>query len=397
MGAEIPRIVRLIIAERDPLLLGGGASVSIGIMLSDHLVHWGDCLPIDGLTVANPTVRRLIDLCESKLSGQNLVGFRPLCHHIRAVFPAPGRVPVADSVRGAIEQGLLSAVASVQSIAEHEVMIQEYGTEPGEFKDQDLSVIVAVNDSEATAESVAQLLAHRAQGIGYRLTADLVAESIGGDAEYLVEFVGDLSRLARQIGVQGTYNPTVYLSLNGAFGRLTEDPVRYIGKIVEICRKLEDAAADCPIILEDIFIFDDPLAQAATYSRLKKLLSRAPRPETTIKKAQLVATAKTINIDAVSVYCETEAIDGIVYEPLMASGMDETMTHWSLASKGGGIRCLMSYSHPSNKFITHKWVTSVTDIVLAASCHQIVVDQTDGLNLLTDSANRHLAQKLSAR
>src|SRR5690606_13560840 len=109
--------------------------------------------------------------------------------------------PVADSVRGAIEQGLLSAVASVQSIAEHEVMIQEYGTEPGEFKDLDLSVIVAVNDSEATAESVAQLLAHRAQGIGYRLTADLVAESIGGDAEYLVEFVGDLSRLARQIGV----------------------------------------------------------------------------------------------------------------------------------------------------------------------------------------------------
>jgi methylaspartate ammonia-lyase len=396
MDAELPSIVRLIIAERDPLLIGGRASVSIGIVLSNRLVHWGDCLPVDGLEARNPTVRRLVDLCESRLTGQHLVGFRPICQHFRSAFPATGRVPLADSVRGAIEQGLLSAVASAQGIAEHELLIQEYETKSSELNKLDLAVIVAVNDSEATADGVAKLLTLRPHGIGYRLTADLVAESIGADAEYLIEFVGDLSNLARQLSNMEPNNPTIYISLNGAFGRLAEDPVRYIGKIVEICRNLEDAAKECPLILEDVFVFKEPLAQAANYGRLKKLLSRAPRPQT-IKQAQLVATAKTIEADALSVYCETGAIDGIVYEPLLASGLDETMNHWSLANKGGEMNSVISYSHQPHNLFTQRWITSASNIMLATSCHQIIVNQADGYIQLIDSVNRHIAQSLLAR
>lgn len=392
MSTEKLKIDRLIIAERAPLLMSGQATVSIGTLLTNGVVHWGVCLPVSTLDAGNPTVRRLVDLCEWKLSGQQLIDFRHHCHQIRSVFPKRGQMPLADSVRGAIEKGLLAAIASSQRVPEHKVMIREYELEPPNLGNPPVSLTLVMNDFETTAASVRQLLSYRPQGIGYRVTSELVAESIGADAEYLVDFIRELSQLVRTIDEGEGYYPSFFLSLNGAIGRLAEDPVRNIGKILTICRQLEDASGEFPLILEDAFIIDESLAQAANYGRFKKLLMRAPRPNTSTYSAKIVVSSKYLTTDSLHAYVENRAVDGIVIEPLVSASLDEAMTVFALAQQGRGVDCFLSYSHHSNYTIPLQWITTMNEVLLATSCRQFILSDNCHLTSLVDSINHCLSQ-----
>lgn len=382
-----PLIDQLIINERASLLSSGLASVTIGLALDDGRVFWGDCLPVDGLDMASPTVRRLVDLCAQRLKGEPLVGFRHSCRQIHPVFPPTGRMPLADSVRGALEQGILAAVAWTLRLAELEVLEREYELEGNEWGNLQPQIIVETNDFDATPEGIGRIMAIRPHGIGYRLTSDLVAESIGAEAEYLLTFVGELVQLSRQTL---EFNPIIYLGLNGALGRLTEDPVREIGKILSICRKLEDVAGECQLMLEDVFILSDSAAQADNYHRLKKLLMRAPRPQSA-KKAQLVATARTIGAEGIPLYLDAQSVDSIIFEPLRTASIDETMiSHSYIGSTGIGHG--ISFASRPGGYAIWSWLNTVSTLSVATSSQPIIVNQSDDITAVMDLMNRQLAK-----
>lgn len=382
-----PLIDQLVINERASLLGSGLASVTIGLALDDGRVYWGDCLPVDGLDVASPTVRRLVDLCAQRLKGQPLVGFRHSCRQIHPVFPPTGRMPLADSVRGALEQGLLAAVASTLRLAELEVLEREYELKGNEWENLQPQIIVETNDFDATPEGIGRLMAIRPHGIGYRLTSDLVAESIGAEAEYLVTFVGELVQLSRQIP---DFNPIIYLGLNGALGRLTDDPVRDIGKILSICRNLENVAGECQLMLEDVFILGDSAVQVANYRRLKKLLIRAPRPPGA-KQAQLIANARTIGAEGIPLYIDAQDVDSIIFEPLRTASIDETMIGLSYVS-GTGIGHGISFASRSDGYAIWPWLNTVSTLSVATSSQTIIVNQSDDIRAVMDLMNRQLAK-----
>lgn len=389
------QIDRIVLAERDPLLSREPACVSIGVKLSNGRIHWGDCLPVDGLEVGNSTIRRLVDLCQAKLAGQQLTEFRELCRQFQGVFPPSGRLPIADSVKGALEQGLLGAVSWSQEVPVHEVLIQEYGLASSEVNDVEIEVTVRVNDFEATTESVEKLLGYRPHGLGYRLTSDLVAESIGAEGELLIDFVRGLSERARQMGEGANYKPAIYLDLNSAIGKLAGDPVQNIGKVLAICRDLEDAADECQLILESVFSMDDYLLQAANYSRLKKLLLRAPRPQKS-NRAQLLVFGNTIPSDDIPVYLETQSVDGIVFSPTLVPSIDETMIKCSRMA-GNGVDYILSIDSAPDRYTPSTWVVTIIDIMLARGCSRVVVNLSDDLEARLDVISRHLAKVAASR
>ena len=294
---------------------------------------------------------------------------------------------MADSVRGALEQGILAAVASTLRLSELEVLEREYELKTNEWGNYQPQIIVETNDFNATPEDIGRLMAIRPHGIGYRLTSDLVAESIGAEAEYLVTFVGELVQLSRQAP---EFNPIIYLGLNGAFGRLTEDPVRDIGRILSICRNLEDVAGECQLMLEDVFILGDSAAQAGNYGRLKKLLMRAPRPQGA-KQAQLVATARTIGAEGMPLYLDAQGVDSIIFEPLRTASIDETMiSHSYIGSTGIGHG--ISFASRPGGYAIWSWLNTVSTLSVATSSQPIIVNQSDDIRAAMDLMNRQLAR-----
>ncbi len=244
-------ISRIIVSPVTQVSTGSRGPVSIGIVLNNGHVYWGDYIQVDDgfdHTVGIEqlaTIERLIDLSTSKLHDQQLSEVRTLWECIRPVFPPSGRVPVADGVSAAIQQALLAAVADIQDRSAIEVLADEFGLPPlewGELETPLCPLFLEISDFAATAFTIERMLAMRPAGVGYRITSGRVEEALGENAEFLQRFVRELGQRAAQNAGNNVYQPSIYLGLNGALGRLTDDPVRHIGKVLGNCVGLQVAA-----------------------------------------------------------------------------------------------------------------------------------------------------------
>ncbi len=153
-----------------------------------------------------------------------------------------------------------------------------------------------------------------------------MAEAIGENAEHLQHFVRELGRRAETLATGERYRPSVYLGLNGALGQLAGDPVRHIGKVLGNVVGLQTAAGERQLILEEPFLLDDVLGQAANLHRLRDFIRRTPD---SLKRAAptLLAARAPASPDDVQVYGDTDAAHVLVTD--LPGDIDAALTSLS--------------------------------------------------------------------
>lgn len=362
---------------------------SIGIVVDDGRVYWGDLLVGRDDTDSSPTILRLVDLCEQTLRGQGLSNFRELWAQVETVFPLSGKVPVADAVRGAVQQGVLAAVAHDQRLTIPELLQREYLPAGPDLLPTAIPIILEVSDFAATAELIDHVLNLRPAGIGYRLTGDLVAESIGAYGEFLERFVNELGQRADRL--ESGYRPIIYLGMNGAFGRLVAEPIQHIGQILAHCIRLQEATGDTQVIIEDPLFLDDPATQSANLLRLKNLLDRAPSSLDRRTKTLLVERGR--QIPAVDIFdaINTRAVHGMTLEPVIERDISKVMEYCA-GLMANDMPRLVTLAPIQDSPNSTRWARAAVDVAVASRALAIVVNIDNGNESLYAFVNKHLAE-----
>ncbi len=325
MISGFPQIVDVLIAP--DVATGGTGPLSLGLLAGDGAVYWGDVTLPAGVdrSTALASALRLRERITPALSGQRPESLHDLSGQAQSALDTEGEV--GEALLVAAQAAWLEAARAAGDAVGR--LRREYA-----FPDEDalpaapLTCFLEISDHAATAERVDQMLALRPPGIGYRLTGGRVAEAIGENAEHLQRFVRELGRRAETLAPGERYRPSVYLGLNGALGQLAGDPVRHIGKVLGNVVGLQTAAGDRQLILEEPFLLDDILGQAANLHRLRDFIRRTPD---SLKRAAptLLAARAPASPDDTQVYRDTDAAH-ILVAPLPGD-LDAALTGLSRA------------------------------------------------------------------
>lgn len=364
-------------------------TLSIGVVVDGQMVYWGDGYVREEPTVALATANRLLDLSTPPLVGQRAGSFRELVERLRPIFPPQGIVPVADTVRGALQQALLVAVAGVARRLPAEILAQEYGLAGEQPSPVAIPLILAVDDYAATAERFERMLALRPAGLGYRLAGVRPAEAIGPNAELLQRFVRELLQRAREATGE-EYRPSLYLGLAGSLGQLAADPVRHIGKVLGHCVGLQEAAGAGHLILEEPILLEDPIAQAANLHRLRDFLRRTPSTLKRGEPAGLAARASGLSDEVFQQYVDTAPVSELTFDLLAEDDLDRLMTRWA-ALQAGGVNRFLALPHSNEPRLTSRRVALAVDLALAGAAG-LVLSFNDGNERVYRSIARQLAE-----
>lgn len=378
-NGETIQITKLLIASSPSTDDRHAPNASIGVVVQDRHVFWGDCLVVAYTSDPLPTIQRLVDLVEGVLVGRPAGSFRELSQVIDSLLPPPGRVPAADGVRGALQQALLQCASFAHGIPIDDVLRQEFGLSRGAAVIP-APVFLEVSDYAASVELIDRMLAMRPTGIAYRLSGTRVIEAIGDNAELLQQFVRDLGERSDLLAGRGEYKPAIYIGANGAFGKLAGDVVRNIGKVLSICIDLQQAAGDRVLIMEDPILLDHPLDQAAQMQRLKGLLYRSPSTQSRTQPAYLVQSAGTRFKEELAPFVDTEAVNGFVFEPISSGDIAGTMKHLAEGHRAG-MTSYIRMPFPAAMPISSRWleiVAAMTSVTRSAGILLNVDEDTLG-------------------
>lgn len=392
-------ISQIVISPVPQVLTGSKGPVSIGVVLNNGCVYWGDYIQIDdsfehivGIEEL-ATIERLTDLSASKLHNQHLSEVSTLWECIRPVFPPPGRVPFADGVSAAIQQALLAAVADFQDRSAVGVLADEFGLPPLERGEAEASLcplFLEISDFAATAVNIDRMLAMRPAGVGYRITSGRVDEALGENAEFLQRFVRELGQRAAQNVGNSVYQPSIYLGLNGALGRLTDDPVRHIGKILGNCVGLQVAAGPRRLILEDPILLDDSTAQPANLHRLKDFMRRTPTSHDRVEPTILTVRDSQLDAEDITLYSNIQAVHAMSHNFIGEGGIDYLMARMTSLYHAQ----LGSYLIIRGR-LTPRWIETSIDLALSVRAKGIVFSFDEGDESSYWHASRYLAETIS--
>lgn len=346
------QITRLLLAPARLSAHGPELAHSIGVVVDDARVYWGECLfpaAADG-----PPAGHVLDVIASTLVGHSLSNFRELCALLSA--PDTAALERAETLIGAVQQALLAGVAATRQQTAAEALAEAYGFPAPPHAPLEVPIFLEISDFAATAERIDQMLALRPAAVGYRLTGGQVAEAIGPNAEYLQRFVRELAgRIATQADGQGG-RPAIYLGLNGALGELVGDPRRQLGQILGHCAGLQSAVGGLDLYLEDPFVLDDPVAQPALFHQLKDYCRRSSAFD---KQPFLVARAAGRDHDSVTAYGDIGAVEGLVFDLAAGWSIDRLMTQLA-ALRGAGVKAIIS--HSSLELLPPHWSTTIANM-----------------------------------
>lgn len=369
-----PSITRLTAAP-DPLRAGDGhGTLSLGLSLAGGHVHWGDLLlpPAgdDAQTALGDTLR-LRDLITPALAGQRPEGFRDFAKQLRAAIATNATGLIAGEVAAAgqlaLQGAFLSAAAAARGQTIPELLRAEYDLPPADDPSE-VAFFLAIEDRQATAAHFDRMIALRPAGIGYRLTGERVAESIGDNAEFLQRFVRELGQRTEQLTRGENYRPAIYLGLNGALGHLAGDPVRHIGKVLGNVVGLQAAAGPRRLILEEPFLLDEVVDQAANLNRLQDFLRRAPESTRPAEPTTLVSSAVGLLEDEVQVYTDTRAAHALALDPL-AGGLDLALANVGRARAAGLALYLLAHAD-----LTPRWAALLAGLAEAVRPAAVIAD-----------------------
>lgn len=365
----VSQITQLLIAASR---LPDHSLLSIGVVVDDDIVYWGDVVA-HGEDALSPDVLSLV--LEPALIGRPLTSFKALCAGLPRTGEGQNEI---ESLTDGVQQALLSAVAAQARLTPAELLAKEYGLlgrKPGPIEPP---LFLEISDFAATAGRIDEMLALRPAAIGYRLTGSQPAAALGDNAEYLQRFVRELAeRITSTADPAG--RPAIYLGLNGALGVLVGDPRRQIGRVMGHCAGLQAAAGALDLYLEEPFLLNEQLAQAALLRQLKEYCGSSRAFE---KQPQFAARVR-LDDEALAVYSDVQAADALAVDVGVGRPLDQIMSRLSDLS-ATGIRVNISCSR--HDFSTIRWLTTIVEMAIASSA---------GLLLSIDPGNEGMWEAVS--
>ncbi|MFN2226902.1 MAG: hypothetical protein ACK2UY_11350 [Anaerolineae bacterium] len=297
-------------------------ALSIGLLLNDGRVAWGDCAGTDPPPAYDEALATLQHVVAPPLEGRTPTGFRELAAEMdaltetvtvtstrrpaadegdageegegrqgfsrRALLTAPARLfqvggqtaeekearteqvrvdrRLHPAIRYGVSQALLGAVALGQGQTMAQVVSEEWGLDPPAAP-----VPLHTRCSYEAGREIEAAIRHRAASLGTGITD--AAAQVGPDGGHLTRH---LRRLAEQIAAAGddAYRPAIHLDLAGALGQIADhNPGHMLGHLYA----WRMAAGSYPLRVEDPMLLDDRQAQLEAlrtlhdYLRLRKI------------------------------------------------------------------------------------------------------------------------------
>lgn len=376
MSVSATEIKRVVAAPGRLTSTSAPETLTVGVEATDGRYHWGDCHLAAPDDQSVSSIDLLVDLSTAVLRGQRLAHFRDLCARL-AVFGEELEGVVPPQFMSALQQALLEAISHSNYRHPADLLIDEYQLAKRIPADTTVSLFLEISDYAATADKIDAMLSLRPAGIGYRLTGDRVAEAIGESGEYLQRFVRELTQRAAVVAGQAASPPAIYLGLRGALGRLVDDPLTQIGKILGHCVGLNEASAPAALYLEEPFLLEDAMLQPAHLQRLADFLRRSPAVSRRSSRPLLVSRASGLTDEPFNLYVDLRSVEAIAFDVPIIGGIDQMMNRLALL-ESAGISPVFTFSAQSGTPVTQRW--RETMIAAALACRSAVLLVNYGSN-----------------
>lgn len=351
-------------------------AVSVGLVLDDGRVAWGDCVAVAYAGLAGrPPVFRARDgqaaihqVVAPLLQGRQVDRFRPLAAEIddltvpveverplqegaslpegtdparRELLSAPVRFlravqgdkarPEATvwvveerrlhpAVRYGVSQALLQAVAWVRGLSMAEVVADEWALSP-----PDRPIPIHAQSGGARYRNADKMIARRVASLPHALVDD-IPEQLGDDGTKLTRYVRWLKERIGQLAGPD-YRPAIHLDVHGALGQICANN---LGRVLGELQALSDAAApyrlriECPVLLDSREAQIEALRTLRDYVRFRRL------------DVQLVADEWANTLEEIRAFVEAQAVDVIQIKMPDLGGVHNAVEA-VLACQAGGV------------------------------------------------------------
>ncbi len=320
-------------------------AVSVGLVLDDGRVAWGDCVAVaySGKAGRHPVFRAeegiatLRQVVAPALAGRSAVRFRTLAATIDALMetavverpaerpegqqgsgmsrrdlltgrflraddakpPRMERVgvtrPLHTAVRYGVSQALLQAVALARGLTMAEVIADEWGLPlPAE------PVPIHAQSGGDRYANVDKMIARRVASLPHALVDD-IPEQLGSDGSKLVQYARWVRERIQALA-GSDYRPTIHLDVHGALGQVFDNN---LGKVLGVLYALESAVqpyplrVECPVMLASREAQIDAMRTLRQYVKSRGL------------GVQLVADEWANTLDDIRAFVDAQAADMI--------------------------------------------------------------------------------------
>ena len=351
-------------------------ALSVGLVLEDGQIAWGDCVAVEfsgkagrhPLFRAEDGIKTIHETVAPALRGRKLTSFRQLASEVdaltesvtvaqpispakqdsgadeeaktlsrrelfRLLHPIQEEVSQEEqfemvtveqrlhtAVRYGVSQALLRAVALAQGMTMAEVVAGEYDLPlPG----QPTPIHAQCGaDRYAGAD---KMIARRVDSLPHSLV-DNIPEHLGEDGEVLVSYARWLRERIPQLAGDD-YKPTIHLDVHGALGGIYQND---LGQILGYLHRLEQAVAPYPLRIESPLIMDTRQAQIDAMRTLREYVRFRKM------KVGLVADEWANTLDDIQAFIAAEAADMIQIK-MPDLGSVHNSIEAVLACKAGGV------------------------------------------------------------
>ncbi|TKJ31770.1 MAG: methylaspartate ammonia-lyase [Chloroflexi bacterium B3_Chlor] len=402
-------------------------AVSVGLVLDDRTVVWGDCVAVcySGGAGRDPvfrteeglaTIRRAIT---PALQGRELTSFHQLAAEVDMLIesvevsqPLPQaeaelsgrewsrrdfltmgleratrekekvtteRLPVERSlhtaVRYGVSQALLKSVALARGVTMAEVIAEEWG-----LPLPDGPVPIHAQCGAERHAGADKMILRRVASLSHTLV-DNIPEQLAEDGTRLLAYARWLKQRIRQLG-GSDYRPTIHLDLHGALGQIFENN---LGRVLGHLYALDLATKPYPLRVESPIIMESREAQIEAMKTLRDYVGFRNM------NTQLVVDEWANTLDDIKAFVDALAVDMIQIK-MPDLGSVHNSIEAVLACKAGGVGTLLGGSCAetdlSAQVATHVGLATQPDIIMAKP--GMGVDEA--ISLVQNEMNRALAE-----
>jgi methylaspartate ammonia-lyase len=372
---------------------GVAEALSVGLVLEDGRVAWGDCVSVAYSGKAGrapafrsaPGVRTIREVVAPVLKGRILTSFRELASEIEALTeivevmrPLPPERAAEEEQEQADEgvedqsrRALFSSVARLLKPYPDEEQTSREAPRTERVREerplhpavrygvsQALLKAVALDGGVTMAEVIARewdlprpdaavplhaqsgrdrymnadkMIVRRIPSLPHALV-DNIDDQVGPDGGKLLRYVRWLNERIQELG--GGYRPTIHLDLHGALGRIFEDN---LGKVLGALYAMELAAQPYRLRVESPVIMETREAQIEALKTLRKYIDFRKM------QVELVADEWANTLEDVQAFVEAQAADVVQIKMPDLGGLHNSVEA-VLACKAGGVGAFLGGS-----------------------------------------------------
>jgi methylaspartate ammonia-lyase len=387
-------------------------AVSVGLVLDDDRVAWGDCVAVaySGKAGRDPVFRAAEGLATIRrvvapvLQGREVSTFRELAAEVDGLLEAvevirplpqpdaasgdggvsrreflatparlwraaqgegqeetPAPVPTERAsverrlhtgVRYGVSQALLGAVALARNATMAEVIAEEW-----DLPRPDAPVPIHAQSGGERYHNADKMIARRVASLPHGLVDD-IPEQLGEDGVELTRYVRWLKGRIERLGGDD-YRPTIHLDVHGALGQIYQNQLgRVLGKLygLELVAQPYPLRVESPVVMESREAQIEALAKLRRYVQFRKM------------NVQIVVDEWANTLDDIRAFVDAQAADMIQIK-MPDLGSVHNSVEAVLACKAGGVGAFLGGScaetDVSARVAVHVALATRPDIIMA--------------------------------